>query len=147
MRTPDIQPDRLTRSVQKIHDLLNLRPGAKTSLIAYSGTAHVVMPVTKDENIVNNFAGALDPKIMPSEGDSAAEALRLADQTLAGSGSGSIVWIADNIAPEESSSLARWRKSSRTPLHLLMPLSRSGNGCVEGSRKGGWRESGEAYRR
>jgi Ca-activated chloride channel family protein len=61
---------------------------------------------------------------MPSEGDSAAEALRLADQTLAGSGSGSIVWIADNIAPEESSSLARWRKSSRTPLHLLMPLSK-----------------------
>ncbi len=123
MRTPDIQPDRLTRSVQKIHDLLNLRPGGKTSLIAYSGTAHIVMPVTKDENIVNTFAGALDPKIMPSEGDSAAEALRLANQTLADSGSGSIVWIADNIAPEESSSLARWRKSSRTPLHLLMPLS------------------------
>jgi hypothetical protein len=92
MRTPDIQPDRLTRSVQKIHDLLNLRPGAKTSLIAYSGAAHVVMPVTKDENIVNTFAGALDPKIMPSEGDSAAEALRLADQTLADSGSGSIVF-------------------------------------------------------
>jgi Ca-activated chloride channel family protein len=124
MRAQDIQPDRLTRSVQKIQDLLVLRRGAKASLIAYSGSAHVVMPLTMDENIVNTFARSLDPKIMPSDGDAAAEALRFADQTLTtGTGTGSIVWIADNVAPEEESSLAAWRKSSRTALRLLMPLA------------------------
>jgi Ca-activated chloride channel homolog len=81
------------------------------------------MPLTKDENIINTFARALDPKIMPSEGDSAADALRLADQTLAGAEAGSIVWIADNVAAEEKHSLAAWRKSSQTALRLLMPLN------------------------
>ena len=51
------------------------------------------MPLTMDENIVNTFARSLDPKIMPSDGDAAAEALRFADQTLTtGTGAGSIVW-------------------------------------------------------
>ena len=49
MKTEDVQPDRLTRSVQKIHDLLALRSGARSALIAYAGTPHLVMPLTRDE--------------------------------------------------------------------------------------------------
>src|SRR5262245_14785027 len=40
MKTEDVQPDRLTRSVQKVKDLLALRRGAKTALIADSGWGH-----------------------------------------------------------------------------------------------------------
>ena len=112
MMTEDVQPSRLARAVQKIHDLLEQRRGAKTALIAYAGTAHVVMPATTDEGIIDTFAQALDPKIMPADGDAAAEALRLADQTLAEAGSGSILWITDSIAPEQAAPLAAWRKSS-----------------------------------
>jgi len=122
MKLEDVQPDRLTRAVQKIHDLLNKRRGAKTSLIAYSGSAHVVMPPTTDEGIINTFAQALDPKIMPSEGDAAADALRLADQTLADAGSGSILWITDSVAPEQGESLAQWRNKSSTTVRLFPPL-------------------------
>jgi len=122
MKVEDVQPDRLTRAVQKIHDLLGKRRGAKTSLIAYSGSAHVVMPVTTDAGIINTFAQALDPKIMPNEGDVAADALRLADQTLANAGSGSIVWITDSVAPEQGTALARWRAQSRTTVRLFPPL-------------------------
>ncbi|HSI14878.1 MAG TPA: VWA domain-containing protein [Chthoniobacter sp.] len=122
MITEDVQPSRLVRSVQKVQDLLVQRRGAKTSLIAYSGTAHVVMPATTDDGIINTFAQALDPKIMPEEGDAAAEALRLADQTLAEAGSGSILWITDSVAPEQSAPLAAWRKKSSTPVRLLPPL-------------------------
>ena len=102
MTTEDVQPSRLTRATQKIHDLLKQRAGAKTSLIAYAGTAHVVMPATTDGGIIDTFAQALDPKIMPKDGDAAADALRLAEQTLAEAGSGSILWITDSIAPEQS---------------------------------------------
>ena len=122
MNTEDVQPSRLTRATQKIHDLLKQRAGAKTSLIAYAGTAHVVMPETSDSTIIDAFAQALDPKIMPKAGDAAADALRLADQTLAGTGSGSILWITDSIAPEQAASLVAWRKSSNTPVRLLPPL-------------------------
>ncbi|HEY7001654.1 MAG TPA: VWA domain-containing protein [Candidatus Udaeobacter sp.] len=122
MKTEDVQPDRLSRSVQKIKDLLALRRGAKTALIAYSGSAHVVMPATTDDGIIDTFAQALDPKIMPSDGDVAADALRLADQTLSEAGSGSILWITDSVAPEQSAALSRWRKESSTPVRLLPPL-------------------------
>lgn len=122
MTTEDVQPSRLARSVQKIHDLLAQRRGAKTALIAYSGTAHVVMPATTDEGIINTFAQSLDPKIMPTEGDAAAKALALADRSLAEAGSGSILWITDSLAPEQSAPLEAWRKKSSTPVRLLPPL-------------------------
>ena len=74
--------------MQKIKDLLAERAGAKTALIAYSGTAHIVMPATTDGGIIDTFAQSLDPKIMPSDGDVAADALRLADTALAAAESG-----------------------------------------------------------
>lgn len=122
MKTEDVQPSRLARATQKIHDLLEKRGGAKTSLIAYAGTAHVVMPATTDGGIIDSFAQALDPKIMPEDGDAAADALRLADQTLTDAGGGSILWITDNIAPEQSAALSDWRKSSGTVVRLFSPL-------------------------
>jgi Ca-activated chloride channel family protein len=122
MKTEDVQPSRLTRATQKIHDLLAQRAGAKTSLIAYAGSAHVVMPTTSDGGIIDVFAQALDPKIMPVDGDVAADALRMADATLADAGGGSILWIADSVAPEQSAPLAAWRKSSNTPVSFWPPL-------------------------
>jgi Ca-activated chloride channel homolog len=125
MKTEDVQPDRLARSAQKIHDLLALRGGAKSALIAYAGTPHLVMPLTRDAAIINTFAAALDPKIMPDDGDAAAGALALAAEVLAKSGqSGSIVWITDGIAPEEQNALSELRKHWRVPAHVLAPLPR-----------------------
>lgn len=123
MKTEDVQPDRLSRAVQKVHDLLAQRRGAKTALIAYAGTPHLVMPATTDEGIITIFAQALDPKIMPDDGDSAAEALKLADNSLPAAGSGSILWITDSIAPDQGAALTAWRKQSRTTIQLLPPLT------------------------
>ena len=122
MKVEDLPPDRLTRSVQKIQDLLAARRGAKTSLIAYAGSAHVVVPATTDGGIINTFAQALDPKIMPNDGDVAADALRLADRTLTDAGGGSILWIADSVASEQGAALEQWRKQSPTPVRLFPPL-------------------------
>lgn len=122
METEDIEPSRLIRSTQKIHDLLSRRGGAKSSLIAYSGSAHVVMPATADGGIVDTFAAALDPSVMPRDGDVSADALKLADASLAKAGGGSILWITDGIAPEQASDLLAWRKSSPTGLQILAPL-------------------------
>ena len=122
MLTEDVQPSRLARATEKIHDLLARRAGTKTALIAYAGTAHVVMPLTTDGGIIDNFAEALDPRIMPAEGDAAAAALQLADRALRSAGSGSILWLADGVAPEQIAALAAWRRSSATPVRLLPPL-------------------------
>lgn len=118
MITEDVQPSRLECATRKIHDLLALRRGAKAALIAYAGTAHRVMPLTSDGGIIDSFASALDPKIMPEDGDAAAQALQIAEQTLAGTGS--IVWFADSIAP--NAGLDAWRKKSALVVRLLPPL-------------------------
>lgn len=124
MLTEDVQPSRLARATQKVHDLLARRSGAKASLIAYAGSAHLVMPATTDAGIIDTFAQALDPKIMPSEGDVPAEALKLAEKSIGGAGT--ILWIVDAAAPEQVSALSAWRKSSKTPVQVLTPLSDSG---------------------
>ncbi|WP_236960337.1 hypothetical protein [Methylobacterium durans] len=46
MTTDDLAPTRLDRARQKLSDLLGLREGAATGLIAYSGTSHLVLPPT-----------------------------------------------------------------------------------------------------
>lgn len=125
METEDIPPSRLTRSVQKVHDLLARRGASKAALIAYGGTAHVVMPATADPGIIDTFAAALEPNIMPGEGDAAAEALQLAEKTLTSAGGGSILWITDGIAPEQQAALSRWRSASGMPVRLLAPLLES----------------------
>lgn len=123
MRTEDLQPSRLARSAQKIHDLLARRNGAKSALIAYAGTAHLTVPLTRDGEIIGTFADALDPAIMPAQGDAAAEALALAEHVLAASGQpGSILWVTDGVAPEQRAALAEFRKKSVVPLRVLAPL-------------------------
>ena len=48
MDQTDVAPTRLERAKQKIKDLLAARAGARSGLIAYAGTAHLVMPLTDD---------------------------------------------------------------------------------------------------
>ncbi len=123
METEDIAPSRFSRSLHEIHDLLSLRGKSKSCLIAYAGSAHLVMPPTTDAAMIETFASALSPKIMPIEGDSAADAMMLADRTLQQTGGESILWVADGIAPEQNAALKQWRKSTTTRLSLLAPVT------------------------
>jgi len=98
MLAEDVQPSRLQRSAQKVSDLLSLRPGSKTGLIAYAGSAHLVMPLTSDPEIIRFFAAGLNPEVMPLAGDDPQKAMQLAQRRLSESGlPGSIVLIADSI--------------------------------------------------
>ena len=55
MDAPDVAPTRLERGKQKIRDLLDLRAGARTALVAYAGTAHRVVPLTEDADIMRPY--------------------------------------------------------------------------------------------
>jgi Ca-activated chloride channel family protein len=124
MQTQDVPPARLARSVEKIHDLLALRPGAKTALVAYSGSAHRVMPLTTDAGILDSFADELDPKVMPVEGDAAGEALRLADEIVTKSGQrGWVLWVGDGVAADQLGALMEHRNKDRAPVSVLAVVS------------------------
>ena len=66
MLAQDVQPSRLERAALKIHDLLALRRGSVTALVAYAGSAHLVLPLTQDGDLITEFAAQLDPSIMPA---------------------------------------------------------------------------------
>jgi Ca-activated chloride channel family protein len=120
MQASDLQPSRLERAQHKLHDWLALRPGARAGLIAYSGSAHLVMPLTRDSRIVEQMAQALDPSVMPVQGEALAEALKLAQQQLERAGvPGSIVVMTDSIPASQLPALTGYRQAGAPPVQVL----------------------------
>jgi Ca-activated chloride channel family protein len=106
MLTSDVQPSRLERAKHKISDLLERRVGSSTGLIVYSGSSHLVMPLTRDDRIVSAMIEDLTPDLMPEEGDALLDALQLAEQVLAESGvPGSALVIADGVTALQAQGL------------------------------------------
>lgn len=102
MMATDVQPTRLDRAKHKLRDLLELRDGAATGLIAYSGSAHLVMPLTRDSEVINIMAEGLSPETMPVTGDDLPAALAEARAVLVRTGrSGSILVMADTVGGGE----------------------------------------------
>jgi Ca-activated chloride channel homolog len=99
MQERDLAPTRLDRAREKMADLLKLREGAPTGLVAYAGSAHLVLPPTPDAAVVTSMAGALSPGIMPRQGDALADAVKLAQQTLADAGQGGSIVVFADTAP------------------------------------------------
>jgi len=98
MLSTDIMPNRLERSTIKISDLLAQRKDTQSALIAYSGTAHLVLPLTHDHSIIRTFAQALTPEIMPLEGDNIQEALLLGEKELNTKAS-TVIVLTDVLSP------------------------------------------------
>lgn len=96
MNQSDVQPSRLLRAKQKILALLNLRGDSNTALIAYSGSAHTVMPITNDSNMIRHFLDALNNQVMPVPGKQPESALTLTESLLKTTGvSGTMLLIGD----------------------------------------------------
>jgi Ca-activated chloride channel family protein len=106
MLAEDIQPSRLQRAVHKLRDLLALRPGAATALIAYAGSAHRVLPFTSDGRLIEQFAAELSPELMPRPGNAVGEALTMASQLLQqAERAGSVLLITDAIPSDALATL------------------------------------------
>lgn len=106
MEDTDVAPSRLERGKQKIRDLLDLRAGARTALVAYAGTAHGVVPMTGDPGVMVPYLEGLAPDIMPVEGSNASDALAIAEDYLAREETpGGVLFVADSIDPADVAAL------------------------------------------
>ena len=98
MDAVDPAPSRMERAKLKIADLAQARKGQPLGLIAYAGSAHLVLPPTVDTDVVAKMAAEISPNIMPAPGDRLDLALREAARVLGQSGQGgSIVVLADSV--------------------------------------------------
>lgn len=130
MDNKDIQPSRLERAKQKVTDLLALRAGGRTALIVYAGSAHSVIPLTNDREVVNNFMTAITTKMMPRDGKFAEEALPIVDRMLQDSPiegveiKGTVVLITDGLAPDTDRAFSEYFTKNQ---HQLIVLGLSTN--------------------
>ena len=138
MEETDIAPSRLQRAAQKISDLLAARPGARNSLIAYAGSAHLVMPLTTDANVINVFAEDLSPQLMPREGDDPLAALSLAERQLSKTGQpGTILFITDELDKEALTAMDAHRKNAGAPIHVWAAVAEPPSTLKQAADAGG----------
>jgi len=128
MDQADTAPTRLERAKQKIGDLLAARAGARSGLIAYAGTAHLVMPLTDDKWVIEPFLAALATGLMPGDGKNVTTAVALAAQMLATEPvAGTILIVADDFGEEAAIRQAAGRNGVAM---LLTAPAKSGEGSL-----------------
>ncbi|EAZ92310.1 vWA domain-containing protein [Crocosphaera chwakensis] len=127
MTVTDIQPSRLERGKQKIRDLLALRSTGSTALVAYSGSGHLVMPLTEDSRIIETYLTVLSPNLMPIPGNAPNQALKVADTALSKTTvPGSILFITDGIGVDQTQAFIEYSQQSENDIVVL------GIGTLEG---------------
>ncbi|MEX1042298.1 MAG: VWA domain-containing protein [Pirellulaceae bacterium] len=115
----DMPTSPLSRAKLKISDLADLRKGEPLGLIAYAGSAHLVLPPTRDTSVVAQMAAEISPEVMPVPGDRLDLALRKAEEVLtSGESGGSILVIADSVQGETEPIVQAWQQK-KFPVQFL----------------------------
>jgi Ca-activated chloride channel homolog len=137
----DLDPTRLERAKLKIHDLLRVRNGAPTALLVYAGTAHLVVPLTSDQQLFSMYLDALSTTLMPKTGKDTRQALASAKLLLDDAKvPGTVLFITDGIEEAARASLQNF--VDNTPDSVLVlgvgtsrggPIRTGGNHFVEDS--------------
>ncbi|WP_226667565.1 VWA domain-containing protein [Microbulbifer aggregans] len=128
MLEKDVPPERLARAKQKVLDLLETRDGAPTALVAYAGTAHRVVPLTDDPDLLRPYLEGLNPEVMPTSGENAASALKLAEQILAKDKTpGGILFLLDGLSDSDASALSQRDNQNGLGFLLVAPGNLKGD--------------------
>ena len=105
MQQRDVQPSRLARAKQKVGDLLALRPGKRAALIVYAGSAHTLLSLTTDSEILKHYLAATELAIMPRDGKLPEYVLPEIDRVLRqNEAPATVVWFTDG--PSEATAAA-----------------------------------------
>lgn len=130
MEQSDVQPSRLERAKQKASDLLALRPDKKSALVVYAGTAHTVLTLTADQDILNQYLAAIKPSMMPRSGKFAEQALPLVDEILRDTtAAATVVLITDGLGSNTEAAFTDYFEDNS---HQLLVLGIGGDSDEDG---------------
>lgn len=135
MLATDIQPTRLERAKFKIQDFLEAKPGALIALIGFAGTAHTIVPLTRDYNIIKSHIKTLSPAVMPFPGSDLEKALVLAD-TITGrtEAPGNILLISDDFTETSFSQVQQFVVNTNNQVTILA-MNTLGGANIPAKRK------------
>lgn len=78
MLAEDVAPNRLEKSKQIVSQLINQFGNDRIGIIAYSGSAFPVLPITTDYSVAKMFLQTMNPGMISSQGTSIDEAIDVA---------------------------------------------------------------------
>ncbi|WP_095079170.1 VWA domain-containing protein [Pseudomonas sp. Irchel s3h17] len=123
MLATDVAPTRLEQARRKLLDLLQSRSDAQTAIVVFSGSAHILVPLSDDLSTSRNLLEALKPSIMPETGHRAdlavAKALTLLERGALGQGR--ILLIGSSLGEQERLGI-RQALRGRAPQWLMLGI-------------------------
>jgi len=127
MDANDIQPTRLDAAKHKVQDLIQRRIGARTGLIAYAGSAHLVLPPTDDPALIDTFVQALSSGLIERPGKNVSAVIDQAKRLLVAENTpGTLVLITDGADTEQLTGLAKQLEGSQLQVLILAVGSEQG---------------------
>lgn len=119
MDAVDVPPSRLVAAKHKLHDLIQRRGGARTALIAYAGSAHLVLPATEDPALLDTFLQALSTDLIEQSGKDVLGVIDQAKKLLdAEKMPGTLLLVTDGAAPEQFDDISK--RLSGSDLQVLV---------------------------
>nr|WP_315412804.1 VWA domain-containing protein [uncultured Pseudomonas sp.] len=117
MDTADVPPTRLRAAQHTLHDLVQRRKGARTALLVYAGSAHLVLPPTDDPALLDTFIQALATDLISQPGKNVAAVIDQAKRLL-DNAPGTLLLITDGADTAQLPSLKQHLADS--PLQVLV---------------------------
>lgn len=127
MMAADIQPNRLERAKFKISDFIEADPKVRIALVGYAGTAHTIIPLTRDYTIIKSHITSLKPSIMPFPGSDLDAALKLTDSIIkVTSAPATLLLITDDFSENNFQQLQSFASKGDTKVYIMPMATPSG---------------------
>lgn len=145
MNVADLAPTRLERVKRELRDFVALLHGDRLGLVAFSGNAYPVLPLTTDRDAFLQFVDLLDPGLTEKPGSNLARAVEVASRMLDDSprGSRAVLLVSDGeFHDAEAASVAARLRAQDIPLYTVGAATESG-GPVPDARGHFMQDNGE----
>ena len=120
MMATDLQPNRLERAKFKINDLLQANPKARIALVGYAGTAHTLVPLTRDYKILDAHLKSINTRMLPFPGSDLSSALSLSDSLVtATEAPGTLLLITDDFNEENFQLLQEYTANGNMKVEVI----------------------------
>ncbi|OLF54286.1 VWA domain-containing protein [Pseudomonas chlororaphis] len=127
MDASDVPPSRLEAAKHKLHDLIQRRSGAHSALIAYAGSAHLVLPPTDDPALLDTFIQALSTDLIARPGKNLSAVIEQAKRLLAAEQTpGTLLLITDGADTSQLTGLDQQLDDSTLQVLVLAVGSEDG---------------------
>lgn len=132
MDATDLPPSRLEAAKHKVHDLITRQRGMRVGLLAYAGSAHLVLPPSDDPELLDSFLQALATSLIDKPGKDALGAIEQAKRLLAAEQvPGTLVLLTDGADAKQFAQIGKSLEGTALQV-LVLAVGSSDNGMLRG---------------